>query len=312
MNSPAPLCIAVDWGTSNLRVYLVALDGHVIAEKNSDRGMLTLKPSEFEWALKELIQDWFQYQVPVLLAGMVGSRGGWQEVPYLDCPLLLTDLSQHLTPLPVNWPVEAWIVPGVKAYGVSKQIDVMRGEETQLLGLLAALGDLTQRVSFCMPGTHCKWGTLDSGRLSCFSTSITGELFALLSKHSSLTKGILDIEHEFDDAAFDDGVSVAQQSGGLLHQLFSVRSRWVTGDLSQTAVRSYLSGLIIGSDVIHMLPVVGEHPLYIIGSDAVSERYQRALSSMMPNTIHCLNARTASLYGFNALSECMVQRGENK
>ncbi|MCO4784489.1 2-dehydro-3-deoxygalactonokinase [Marinomonas atlantica] len=305
MITAVPRCIAVDWGTSNLRAYLVAQNGQILDERDSACGMLSLQSYEFEVVLKALVQDWFAYQIPVLLAGMVGSRGGWQEVSYLDCPLPLLDLAQYLSPLSLDWPVPVWIVPGLKTQGLSGQTDVMRGEETQLLGLLASLEESYKCVAFCMPGTHCKWGLLASGYLERFSTTITGELFSLLLKGSSLTKGLSDSFSDFDGVAFDEGVITAQKQGGLLHQLFSVRSGWVTDERNQASVTSYLSGLVIGSDVVNMASSLDNNPIWIVGSEAVSERYLRALTAVTSNSIHCLSARKASLLGFYALTEQM-------
>ena len=303
-----PLCIAVDWGTSNLRVYLIDHDGQVMAEQASDQGMLSLAQGDFEPVLSALIQPWLHHQVPVLMAGMVGSRSGWQEVPYLECPLGLDGLATQLHQLDTGLPIAVYIVPGVKGVGAAGQVDVMRGEETQLLGLWGAHSDSDGPMTFCLPGTHCKWGQLDQGRLEGFSTVMTGELFALLCQHSSLAKGQAGSVSQFDQDWFDAGVTLAQEQGGLMHQLFTVRSRTVTGELPASGLASYLSGILIGTDVLANLELCDNRHLYLIGSDTVSARYQRVLSRFAVD-VSQLTAKDASVQGFVALARSAQAQG---
>lgn len=308
-NSPvasfAPLCIAVDWGTTNLRAFLMDQTGHIHAQRSSDRGMLTLDSSEFESVLRELLSDWLHPDVPIYMAGMVGSRGGWQEVPYRVCPIQLDTLSEHLLWLSSSLPCDVAIVPGLQGIGISGHFDVMRGEETQLLGAMDWLnenGQADQAVLCCLPGTHCKWVPLFQGKVTQFSTSFSGELFARLNNESSLVKG-LPKSDKLNREAFQKGLVASQQAGGILHHLFSVRSDYVCGDLPAEQVRDYLSGIVIGHDVNDML-VAQPRPtesVLIIGSEHLSERYQIALS-FHHIVSQCLEASEASIRGLTRLA----------
>lgn len=302
--------IAVDWGTTNLRAFLMNQDGHIQAQRDSDRGMLKLGATEFEHVLSDLLGDWLTPDLPIYMAGMVGSRGGWQEVPYLHCPIHLDDLSEHLFWLTTSLPNKVAIVPGLRSTGVAGLLDVMRGEETQLLGALDWLEEQDRAAEspiFCLPGTHCKWVQIKQGEVTQFSTSITGELFARLNDESSLVKG-LPKSDQLNEAAFQKGVLASQQAGGILHHLFSARSRFVCGELMADDVRDYLSGVVIGHDVSDVLsslerPTV---PVLIIGSEALSARYALALSSLNL-TSEFLAANEASIRGLKRLASRQVR-----
>jgi 2-dehydro-3-deoxygalactonokinase len=297
--------IAVDWGTTNLRAFLMNQDGHIQAQRDSDRGMLKLGSAEFESVLSDLLGDWLTPDLPIYMAGMVGSRGGWQEVPYLRCPIRLDELSEHLFWLSTNMPNKVAIVPGLRGDGVSGLIDVMRGEETQLLGAIDWLeeqGRTDESPIFCLPGTHCKWAQITEGKVTQFSTSITGELFARLNDESSLVKGLPKSDLLNEDA-FKKGVLASQQTGGILHHLFSARSRFVCGELVADEVRDYLSGVVIGHDVNDILSalIMPTSPVLIIGSQALSTRYGLALSSLSVS-FEFLAANEASIRGLKRLA----------
>ncbi|NLQ18898.1 2-dehydro-3-deoxygalactonokinase [Marinomonas sp. M1K-6] len=282
IDNPASF-IAVDWGTTNLRAFLMNQEGQIQAQRDSDQGMLTLGSAEFESVLSDLLGDWLTPDLPIYMAGMVGSRGGWQEVPYLPCPIHLDDLSEHLFWMTTKLPNKVAIVPGLQGTGVAGLLDVMRGEETQLLGALDWLeeqGRADESPVFCLPGTHCKWVQVKRGEVTQFSTSITGELFARLNDESSLVKG-LPKSAQLNEEAFNKGVLASQQTGGILHHLFSARSRFVCGELAADEVRDYLSGVVIGHDVNDILSTltIPTSPVLIIGSQALSARYALALSS---------------------------------
>lgn len=313
MNDRRSRFIAVDWGTTNLRVFLMNHDGYIQAQRDSDRGMLKLGSAEFESVLSDLLGDWLTPDLPIYMAGMVGSRGGWQEVPYQQCPIKLDDLSEHLFWLSTSLPNKVAIVPGLRGTSVGGLLDVMRGEETQLLGALDWLeeqGRADESPIFCLPGTHCKWVQITEGKVTQFSTSITGELFARLNDESSLVKG-LPKSDQLNEEAFKKGVQASLQAGGILHHLFSARSRFVCGELAADEVRDYLSGVVIGHDVNDILSSIDTPtaPVFIIGSETLSARYALALSSR-DLTSEFLAANEASIRGLKRLANRQV-RSEN-
>lgn len=297
--------IAVDWGTTNLRAFLMNQDGKIQAQRDSDRGMLKLGSAEFEQVLSNLLGDWLTPDLPIYMAGMVGSRGGWQEVPYQQCPIKLSDLSEHLHWLTTSLPNPIAIVPGLQGIGIAGYQDVMRGEETQLLGAmdwLQAQGRTEEAPVFCLPGTHCKWVQIKDGCVTQFSTSITGELFAQLNNESSLVKG-LPRSDVLNKEAFNKGVLASQQAGGILHHLFSTRSRFVCGELAAEEVRDYLSGVVIGHDVNDILASLNspDSPVVIVGSKALSARYALALAFCHLKS-EFLEASEASIRGLKHLA----------
>tara|TARA_R110001583_G_scaffold146135_1_gene298178 strand:- start:3977 stop:4933 length:957 start_codon:yes stop_codon:yes gene_type:complete len=297
--------IAVDWGTTNLRAFLMNQKGDIQAQRDSNQGMLKLDVAEFEAVLADLLGDWLTPNLPIYMSGMVGSRGGWQEVPYQQCPIKLSDLSKHLHWLTTSLPNPIAIVPGLQGKGVAGYHDVMRGEETQLLGAMDWLetqGRTEDDLVFCLPGTHCKWVQIQNGHVTQFSTSITGELFARLNDESSLVKGLPQSDVLNEDA-FNQGVLASQQDGGILHHLFSARSRFVCGELAADEVRDYLSGVVIGHDVNDILASLStpESPVVIVGSKALSARYALALASRHLKS-EFLDASEASIRGLKRLA----------
>lgn len=303
----APMCIAVDWGTSNLRAFLMDFNGNVFDQRSNDRGMLTLESEQFEHVLIDLLDDWVEPDVPIFMAGMVGSRSGWQEVPYLPCPIHLDSLNSHLYWVQTRLlKCDVAIVPGLKGFGVSGHHDVMRGEETQLLGALHWLrenNEINTNVLCCLPGTHSKWVPLYNDKVEQFSTSFSGELFARLSSESSLVKGV-PISKEFNIDAFKKGLVTSQQAGGFLHHLFSVRSDYMCGALTAEEVRDYLSGVVIGHDVAELATLHKRNidKVLVIGSSHLILCYQEALA-FHQITSQCLDAREASIRGLAYLAK---------
>ena len=274
-----PDWIAVDWGTSNLRAFAMR-QGTVIAEAASDDGMGKLARDAFEPALIRLIDPWLthghqtpDYQTPVIACGMVGSRQGWFEAPYRTTPCIPLDPAA-LVAVPTTDPrITMHIVPGLRQ---NKPADVMRGEETQIAGALA----LTPGFDgvFCMPGTHSKWVHVSAGEVISFQTFMTGELFALLSTQSVLRHGM--VGGGWDDAAFDAGLSDAlSRPEKIAANLFSLRAEALLANLAPAAARARLSGLLIGVELAAAKPYWLGQPIAIIGADALSATYARALSA---------------------------------
>lgn len=296
--------IAVDWGTSSFRAYRLDAAGEILERRESPGGILRVRGGDFAAALLAEVGDWLK-QAPealVVMSGMIGSRQGWREVPYVDCPAGLADIAGGLER--VDWGEgEAWIVPGLLDESRARQPDVMRGEETQVLGALPQLPQ--DRGLVCLPGTHSKWVHVEDGAIRGFATYMTGEVYDLLQGHSILgrlmTKGAVT-----PDRWFLEGVALAQD-GGLLNRLFSARSRVLAGDLPEAAVRSYLSGLLIGDELASAMDE-GTGEVYLLGAPALGTLYEAALSKLERRAVTLeADAVAAGLFG---LAQHLIDSGK--
>ncbi|MFC7521350.1 2-dehydro-3-deoxygalactonokinase [Xanthomonas populi] len=265
--------IAIDWGTSSLRGYLLNADGTVLDQRRGSDGILACQ-GRFAEGLSKLIEGW---DGPLLLSGMIGSRNGWVEQAYLPCPVDTTALAQAMRSYNDLLPGRTlWFVPGVSTGEQHGVPDVMRGEETQLVGLIAALGD-GEHVA-CLPGTHSKWAQIANGQLTGFATVMTGELYAVLRQHSILGKLMQDDHAARDTDAFLLGVDRSAEPGGLSHHLFGARTLGLFDRLAATALPSYLSGLLIGHELCDHH---GDHgAVHLVGSPSLAQRYALALAHL--------------------------------
>lgn len=281
MHGPAAL-IGLDWGTTSLRAYRVAGDGQVLDRREAARGILAVEDRRFAEALEGIAGDWLAAgpDVPVLASGMIGSRQGWREVPYVDCPAGVDDLARGLAAVEGPGGRAVRIVPGLATRGDDGTPDVMRGEETQILGELAASGDGDR---FVLPGTHSKWATVADGRVAGFATYMTGEVFDVLRRHSILGR-LMPPEVSHDADAFRRGLDQAMARGGerLLRDLFGARTLGLTGDLPETALASYLSGLLIGAEIVAGASELdpAANPVRVIGGGALTALYMGALDHL--------------------------------
>ena len=269
--------VAVDWGTSNLRAWGMGADGHPVLERSSPNGMGKLQRHEFPGALTALLDGIAAGSgMPVLICGMAGARQGWLEAPYLEAPADLRGLVHSAgRPEMQDTRIAPAILPGVcqKSGGD----DVMRGEETQLLGLSVLRPGFDGMV--CMPGTHSKWAQLNGTRLEHFSTAITGELYDVLRTQSvlrhSLT-GSLDGPGRLDGflAGAEAGLESPDQ---LLGQLFQVRAAALLSGRQPDWCAGFLSGLLIGSEVAGHRGRIGKQVVPLIGSSTLCELYASVL-----------------------------------
>jgi 2-dehydro-3-deoxygalactonokinase len=261
--------VAVDWGTSSLRVARIASDGAVLEERSSPRGILTVAAGQFPSVLHESCGDWLQQSSLCLVSGMAGSRQGWQEAPYCPCPAGFAELARSIT-----WiePQRVALVPGLccEQQGIP---DVMRGEEVQVFGAMQLLG-LHSGV-FVLPGTHSKWVHVEHGRVQRFATFMAGELYALLRQHSILARMLPAEDGSLDQAAFTRGVLHARDAGSLLRTAFSVRTLALFDRMPAAALASYLSGLVIGEEL--RAQGAQAQDVVLVGSDALTQRYALAL-----------------------------------
>jgi 2-dehydro-3-deoxygalactonokinase len=233
--------IGIDWGTTTARAYRFDARGNVVGESSAPLGVQKVEAGRFRAALETLLGGDIPAGSSLLAGGMIGSRQGWVEVPYLDCPADLTAIAAALARVRDT---ALAIVPGLICRDADGVPDVMRGEETQIVG---ALEEATSRQAVVLPGTHSKWALAGKSGIETFATFMTGELYAVLREHSIL--GRLAAEGS-DPGAFERGVHSSLGSRvGLLHELFSARTLALTGALASAGVADYLSGLLIGAEV---------------------------------------------------------------
>jgi 2-dehydro-3-deoxygalactonokinase len=289
---PTARLIAIDWGSSRLRAWLLGPAGAVLAERGSDDGASRLVGGApvFAAALQALAGDWLAQRLPAIACGMVGSAHGWREARYVDCPAALADLHRHTVTVATPAGTPLHIVPGLLDEPASGTPDVMRGEETQLAGLLALDPQRAAQATVLMPGTHSKWVRLEGGRVAGFRTRITGELYAVLRQHSVLGRLMPATDDGTEHTeAFDAGVAAARNGAGtdLGGQLFAVRTLGLTGRLRAEALPDYLSGLLIGHELAAGLHPGGP-PLLLVGDPALCRRYGRALQvfGVQPAAVH--------------------------
>ncbi len=302
--------IGIDWGTSTFRAFRIGPDGEITARRAAPRGILAVEGGRFEEELRRQVGDWLEAgEHRALMSGMIGSRQGWQEVPYVPCPAGLPEIAAGVATLAIAG-LDLRLVPGLTSSDSSATPEVMRGEETQILG---ALSETTAPALACLPGSHSKWARLErdgtahahpsrsrslsgrviqtsgspasghhapaAGRIVAFETYFTGEAFSALRAHTIL--GRLMREAPTDLAAFDRGLARAAEPGHLLHHLFGVRTLGLTGRLTEEAAPSYLSGLLIGHEVRAALRECGAPEngtaVHLIGAHALAQLYERAI-----------------------------------
>ena len=268
--------IALDWGSTRLRAFLLGEGGEVLATRQSNDGAATLSGADaYARALADLVGDWRadHPRLKLLACGMVGSQYGWREAPYVRCPADAQALSQQLLKLDDALS----IVPGL--VDDAAQPDVMRGEETQIVGALALHPELAADACLVLPGTHSKWARVRDGRVTGFATHMTGELFALLRQHSVLARLMpADGSSPAAPEAFLKGVDAAREDGGLAHQLFAVRTLGLFKQLAPEQLPDYLSGLLIGHEIASELRAAAPGRLALVGDPALCARYGQALA----------------------------------
>lgn len=268
--------IAVDWGTTNLRVWAMSAHGQIMDGNQSADGMGTIANGDgnFEAALLKLVEPWLsEHPLPVIACGMVGAKKGWQEVPYAKAPCSpTTPLTQIQTQ---SNQIKVYIHSGVSQ---DQPADVMRGEETQVAGLLAEHPDFEGLI--CLPGTHSKWVVIRNGIIESFRTFLTGEMFSLVSKHSILR--LTTSSDGRDELAFHKGLMEAyEHPEQLLSNIFSLRAESLLHDLDPISAYSELSGLIIGHELSGALSTM-ENPksIALISSGGHSLNYKIAIETL--------------------------------
>jgi 2-dehydro-3-deoxygalactonokinase len=279
--------LAVDWGTTNRRVFRIE-QGMVAASERDGKGAASLPPADYPAevaAIRSRLGD-----LPMLLAGMVGSTIGWRDVPYVDAPAGIAALAHGL----VRIDGRTVIVPGIARRDPAAP-DVMRGEEVQLLGAVAA-GLVPADGLLCQPGTHCKWAWMTAGEVARFATAMTGELFALLRGQGLLARQLGG--QVADGAAFRDGVRRGA-AGDLATGLFGIRAASVLGMRADADAASYASGLLIGADVA---PRVADGTIHILADAGLGTLYAAAIETL-GGTSRIVPSETAFVAGITRIRE---------
>lgn len=267
-----PDWIAVDWGTTRLRVW--AMQGaQALDSRSSDKGMGTLSPQDFEPALLELVADWLGREaMPVIACGMVGARTGWAEAEYRKVPCTALGPGRATRPPVRDARLAVHILPGLAQ---DDPPDVLRGEETQIAGFLAQNPDFDGTL--CLPGTHCKWVAVAQGQVRGFHTFMTGELYALLAQHSvlRLTIGTARPDH----AAFETALAQAlDRPDAVALHLFPLRAAALLQGQDGAHSAGRLSGLLIGAEIAAARGLWQERRVAVIGAPELGQLYVRGLT----------------------------------
>ncbi|QHM73171.1 2-dehydro-3-deoxygalactonokinase [Mixta intestinalis] len=263
--------IAIDWGSTNLRAWLFH-HGACQESRKSEMGITRLNGKSPEAVLTEVSAGWRDETTPVVMAGMVGSNAGWKVTPYLPCPARFSEFGSQITTVAEG----VFIVPGLCVLRDNNH-NVMRGEETQLLGAR----ELKPAPLYIMPGTHCKWVQADSEQVNEFRTVMTGELHHLLLTHSLVGAGLP--EQLPSTEAFHAGLTQGLETAAPLARLFEVRAAHVLGTMAREQVSEFLSGLLIGNEVASMVrewQPETRQPITIVAGSALAERYRQALNAL--------------------------------
>ena len=270
-----PDWLAVDWGTSHLRVWLMGPGGTVLDQRRSDRGMGNLARGQFEPALLALVEDALPAggPLPVIVCGMAGSRQGWAEAPYASVPCAPPSITAAVAVETADPRLTVFIVPGIKQVAPP---DVMRGEETQIAGFLAETPGFDGVL--CLPGTHTKWAHISAGEVVSFRTFMTGEVFALLEQASVLRHSVTG--GDWVDAAFAAAVEDAMsRPATVAAELFSIRAGALLEGTGAGASRARLSGLLIGLELAGARPYWLGQDIRVVGAGGIAGAYHAALAA---------------------------------
>lgn len=294
-----PRLIGVDWGTSNLRVMRIAEGGRVLESRSDPRGAGRLTPEAFAPILQAVAGDWLDPALPVFVCGMAGAPGRWLDAGFLPCPAGADEIIAGLKRPDPDGP---FIIPAVAMVDEAGLQDVMRGEETQILGLIGAEAVAPVIVA---PGTHSKWVRMDGARIRDFRTFMTGELFSALRAGTVLGVGMGDPGG--DDAAFRRGVERGLATSAASADLFSVRIEMLAGRVPLSGTADYMSGLLIGLEIAAQPRSSLAGDISIVGADRLTIRYQQALALAGCATVRRHSAEDATARGLWRIYEAFSQ-----
>ncbi|MES0883896.1 2-dehydro-3-deoxygalactonokinase [Roseibium sp. SCP14] len=279
-SEPSGKVIVVDWGTTSLRAALVSPAGKTIEFVENGCGIQFIADRKFEPELLKTVGPWLKThgKLPVIASGMITSRNGWVEVPYISCPARVVDLAEGTVRRRLSNGSELFLLPGLTDRSRRPFPDVMRGEETQIVGF-----GLQRPATIVLPGTHSKWAKVETGQIAKFQTFVTGEIFALLSQHSFIAKTAGEASATANWPAFERGVNVAKNmldaDAAFLTQLFSARTGMLANELGPEDIRDFISGVLIGNEFREAQCcgwTEAGQKIGIVGNDGLNERYSRA------------------------------------
>lgn len=276
--------VAVDWGTTSLRIWLMDRTGAVIGQRRSTEGMAAVSSQGFEDVLRTQLaefgidpDDEANRGFPVIMCGMVGARQGWREAPYVDVPVDVADIAHRAVEVTCG-ALDVRIMPGLSRRD-PRHPDVIRGEETQLLGMSAGGGPTSALV--VIPGTHSKWVRLSAGRVADFRTVMTGEVYALLCRHSVLRHTIGEDHDVTATADFAAGVRAGlDEPAKALASAFAVRAGELLFGRSGASAAAWLSGLLIGAEVEASLADASDPEVIVLGAGALADLYAHAIAAV--------------------------------
>lgn len=271
-----PKLIALDWGTSSFRGYLLNQNGEILEKISADAGILSVKNRQFLQTLHQQLDRFklFGPKLPIIAAGMITSKQGWVETPYVECPVSAQDLANALSSFETEEFGKIWFLPGVKQ--LRPEPDIMRGEEAQLAGI-----DSSVNYTALLPGTHSKWVRLERGIISGFTTYMTGDLFYAVRNHTIL-KSLA--KENRSASAFNEGVQdgyrQTKEGKGLLSILFKTRVKSILSLNEQAGLEDYLSGLLIGTEICEAMSAgyQTKDPIIVLGSETLTQLYIAALT----------------------------------
>ena len=277
MSSSSPALVSVDWGTNAFRARLAAADGAILEAVEAEVGAVGLASGAHEAFVETQIGDWMRRfpGLPIVMSGMVGSRQGWVEAPYVRCPAGAAEIAAAMATVPATRLARVVVVPGLSARDARGAPDVMRGEETQILGALGATGHADGL--FVLPGTHSKWARVEAGRIIDFATFMTGEVFAALKDHTLLGRLMAPATDGSAADGFARGLAASaalERPGDLLHAVFMTRTLGLFDEAPANALADYLSGLLIGAEIL--AGAQGAREAVVVGSPALTARYRAA------------------------------------
>jgi 2-dehydro-3-deoxygalactonokinase len=306
-----PAYVAVDWGTSSFRLWLIGEDGGVLGERRSGEGMTTAAETGFAQVLQShLAAVSAPDDIPVIACGMVGARQGWVEAGYIDTPTPLSAILTGAVSVP-GQPRDIRILPGL-AQRSKETPDVIRGEETQLLGALPA-GSRGEQV-VCMPGTHSKWVRVADGIVTGFSTFMTGELFDVITRHSILAHAVAGAENmPADTGAFEAAVAAAFRQPALATNLiFGARAGQLLHGLTAAGAQARLSGTLIGTEIAGALSIAGKNAaITLVASGRLQALYESAFRTLSLS-YQTIDADAAVRSGLSAAARAIWSNHERK